>query len=35
MDDESEKKIMENILKANEIVISMVKDTRMLLLGTV
>lgn len=33
MDDEAEKKIMENILKANEIMISMVKDTRMLLLG--
>jgi len=33
MDDESEKKIMENILEANDIVISMVKDTRMLLLG--
>jgi len=33
MDDEGTKKIMENILKANDIVINMVKDTRMLLLG--
>ena len=33
MNDDSINKIMENILKSNDIVISMVKDTRMLLLG--
>jgi len=33
MDDESKKRIIENILKANEIVIEMIRDTRMLLLG--
>ena len=33
MNDDSINKVMENILKSNDIVISMVKDTRMLLLG--
>ena len=33
MDDESKERIIGNILKANEVVIGMIRDTRMLLLG--